>query len=158
MNFFNELNVPFEKSNMSFSVSVKNSNIEYSGNGMQGLFCNKKNIFNLNFLKMIKEIIFFYKYARGNSIKEYEKQTLGEFLKSKRMSKFFINFHIVPMVAAIWSMPVKLAEKMPMTLFLNFFRNHGLLKLKDRPQWYTVSGRSKIYVEKVLQKISGEYL
>ena len=157
VNFFNELNVPFEKSNMSFSVSVKNSGIEYSGNGMQGLFCNKKNIFNLNFLKMIKEIIFFYQYATGISIKECEKQTLGEFLKSKRMSKFFINFHIVPMVAAIWSMPVKLAEKMPMTLFLNFFRNHGLLKLKDRPQWYTVSGRSKIYVEKVLQKISGEF-
>jgi predicted NAD/FAD-binding protein len=156
VNFFNELNVPFEKSNMSFSVSVKNSNIEYSGNGMQGLFCNKKNIFNLNFLKMIKEIIFFYRDARTIDIKKCEKETLGEFLKSKGMSKFFINFHIVPMVAAIWSMPEKLAEKIPMTLFLNFFRNHGLLKLKDRPQWYTVSGRSKIYVEKILKKISGE--
>ena len=61
------------------------------------------------------------------------------------------------MVAAIWSMPPSLAQKMPMNLFLNFFRNHGLFKIKNRPQWYTVSGRSKVYVNKVLQNISGEY-
>ena len=53
------------------------------------------------------------------------------------------------MVAAIWSMPVlALAEKMPMDLFLNFFKNHGLFKIKNRPQWYTVTGRSKVYVKK----------
>tara|TARA_B100000686_G_scaffold329361_1_gene390442 strand:- start:693 stop:1439 length:747 start_codon:yes stop_codon:yes gene_type:complete len=61
------------------------------------------------------------------------------------------------MVAAIWSMPLNLAQKMPMTLFLNFFKNHGLFKIKNRPQWYTVQGRSKTYVKKILQTISGEY-
>ena len=61
------------------------------------------------------------------------------------------------MVAAIWSMPLDLAQKMPMSLFLNFFKNHGLFRLKNRPQWYTVKGRSKNYVNKILQKISGEY-
>ena len=61
------------------------------------------------------------------------------------------------MVAAIWSMPLGLAQKMPMSLFLNFFKNHGLFKIKNRPQWYTVKGRSKIYVNKILQTISGEY-
>ena len=61
------------------------------------------------------------------------------------------------MVAAIWSMPLNLAQKMPMALFLNFFKNHGLFKIKNRPQWYTVTGRSKIYVNKILQTISGEY-
>ena len=61
--FFEELKIPYEKSNMSFSVSVKKSNIEYSGSGLKGLFANKYNIFNFKFLKMIKEIVLFYKYA-----------------------------------------------------------------------------------------------
>ena len=61
------------------------------------------------------------------------------------------------MVAAIWSVPPNLVKKMPTSLFLNFFKNHGLFKIKNRPKWYTVKGRSKIYVNKILQTISGEY-
>ena len=155
--FFNSLKVPYEKSNMSFSVSVKNSNIEYSGSGLSGLFSNKYNILNINFLKMIKEIIFFYGEAEKIKEKQYQNQTLGDFLKSKKMSNYFINFHIIPMVGAIWSIPPKLAEKIPLDLFLKFFKNHGLFKLNNRPQWYTVTGRSKTYVNKVLKTISGEY-
>jgi uncharacterized protein len=155
--FFHDLNISYEKSNMSFAISVKNSNIEYSGTGIEGLFANKSNFFNLNFLKMIKEIISFYKEAEKINEIKYKDQTLGNFLKSKNFSNYFINFHIIPMVAAIWSMPSNLAEKMPMSLFINFFRNHGLFKIKNRPQWYTVTGRSKVYVNKVLQTISGEY-
>ena len=155
--FFSTLQIPYEKSNMSFSVSVKNSNIEYSGSGLRGLFSNKYNILNFNFLKMLKDIIFFYKSAEKINESEYHDQTLGDFLKSKKMSNYFINFHIIPMVAAIWSMPPDLAQKIPMPLFLNFFKNHGLFRIKNRPEWYTVSGRSKVYVNKVLQTISGEY-
>ena len=155
--FFEELQVPYEKSNMSFSVSVKKSEVEYSGSGLQGLFANKYNIFNLKFLKMIKEIFSFYKEAEKMDKKILENKSLGEFLKSKNMSEYFINFHIIPMVAAIWSMTSELAEKMPMNFFLNFFKNHGLFKLKNRPQWYTVTNRSKTYVNKVLKSISGEY-
>ena len=154
---FHDLKIQYEKSDMSFSVSVKNSNIEYSGNGLNGLFVNRLNIFNINFLKMVKEIIFFYKNAEKINSIDYKDQTLGDFLKLKKLSNYFINFHIIPMVAAIWSMPPSLAEKMPMELFLNFFKNHGLFKIKNRPQWYTVSGRSKIYVKKLLQTVSGEY-
>jgi len=154
---FTNLQVPYEKSDMSFSVSVKNSNIEYSGSGLKGLFSNKYNILNYNFLKMLKEIIFFYKEAEKINEKENQNQTLGDFLKFKKMSNYFTNFHIIPMVAAIWSMPPNLAKEMPLTLFLNFFKNHGLFKIKNRPEWYTVTGRSKIYVDKILQTISGEY-
>jgi len=154
---FSTLRVPYEKSNMSFSVSVKNSNIEYSGSGLKGLFSNKYNILNFNFLKMLKDIIFFYKIAEKINENEYQDQTLGDFLISKKMSNYFINFHIIPMVTAIWSMPPDLAQKMPMSLFLNFFKNHGLFKIKNRPEWYTVTGRSKVYVNKVLKTISGEY-
>ena len=157
LKFFNDLKIDYEKSNMSFAVSVKNSNIEYSGSGLSGLFANKLNIFNINFLKMIKEIISFYKKADNAKSITYKDLTLGDFLKSNNFSHYFINFHIIPMVAAIWSMPPSLAKKMPMDLFLNFFKNHGLFKIKNRPQWYTVTGRSKVYVKKVLQTISGEY-
>jgi predicted NAD/FAD-binding protein len=61
------------------------------------------------------------------------------------------------MVAAIWSMPFSKAKDMPLKLFINFFINHGLFKLKNRPQWFTVSGRSKNYVSKILPLISGEH-
>ncbi len=153
---FSSIQIPYEQSNMSFSVSVKNSIIEYSGSGLRGLFSNKYNIINFNFLKMIKELFFFYKEAEKLNEDKYKDQTLGDFLKSKKMSKYFINFHIIPMVAAIWSVPPDSAKKMPMILFLNFFKNHGLFKIKNRPQWYTVKGRSKTYVNKILQTISGE--
>tara|TARA_B100000579_G_scaffold264017_1_gene217577 strand:+ start:14226 stop:15458 length:1233 start_codon:yes stop_codon:yes gene_type:complete len=157
LNFFKELNVAYEKSDMSFAVSVKNTKIEYSGKGLKYLFANKSNIFNLNFLKMIKEIIFFYKTAPSLLNKNIENETLGGYLKKTKQSKYFINFHVIPMVAAIWSMPFSKAEEMPLKLFLNFFINHGLFKFKNRPQWYTVSNRSKTYVNNVLKKISGEH-
>ncbi len=154
--FFEELDVPFEKSDMSFSVSIRDSQIEYGGKGLKALFANKLNLFNLNFLKMIKEIILFYKSAplllKGN----IEGETLGSYLQSSNLSKYFKDYHIIPMVAAIWSMPFSRARDMPLKLFLNFFINHGLFRLKNRPQWYTVSKRSRTYVQKVLKNISGE--
>ena len=154
--FFNELNVPFEKSNMSFSVSIKDTNVEYGGSGFNAIFANKKNLLNFKFLKMINEIINFYKTAPSLINTETSNATLGDYLKSSKLSKYFIEYHIIPMVAAIWSMPFQKAKEMPLKLFLNFFINHGLFKLKNRPQWYTVSNRSRTYVKKVLEKISGE--
>ncbi len=157
LNLFKKLQVNYEKSDMSFSVSVKNSNIEYSGSGLKGLFANKNNILNFNFIKMIKEIFSFYKTADQMESENYKNQTLGEFLKLKNMSNYFIKFHIIPMISAIWSVPTSQVYDMPMDLFIKFFQNHGLFKIKNRPQWYTVSERSKSYVEKILTTISGEY-
>jgi uncharacterized protein len=156
INFFNELKVPFEKSNMSFSVSIKNTNIEYGGSGFNAIFANKLNLFNFNFLKMIREIISFYNYAPSLLDNNVNEETLGNYLERSKLSKYFIEYHIIPMVAAIWSMPFSKAKEMPLKLFLNFFINHGLFKLKNRPQWYTVTNRSKFYVKKILEKISGE--
>ena len=157
INFFEELKVPYEKSDMSFSVSVKDSNIEYGGTGFNSLFARKNNLFNFNFIKMIYEIISFYKSAPVLLKKDLKNLTLGNYLDSSKISKYFINYHIIPMVAAIWSMPFSKARDIPFELFLNFFNNHGLFKLKDRPQWYTVTNRSRNYVSKVLDKINGEY-
>ena len=156
INFFDELNVPFEKSNMSFSVSIKNTNVEYGGSGFNAIFANKLNLFNFNFLKMIKEIISFYKYAPSLLNVNNDEESLGDYLERSNLSKYFIEYHIIPMVAAIWSMPFSKAKEMPLKLFLNFFINHGLFKLKNRPQWYTVTNRSRAYVKKILEKISGE--
>ena len=156
ISFFRELDVPFEKSNMSFSVSVKDSNVEYGGSGLNAIFANKKNLLNLKFLKMINEIINFYKKAPSLLNHNLNEDTLGNYLEKSKLSKYFIEYHIIPMVAAIWSMPFEKAKDMPLKLFLNFFINHGLFKLKNRPQWYTVTNRSRAYVNKVLEKISGE--
>ncbi len=155
--FFDELGVSYEKSDMSFAVSIKETMIEYGGKGIKALFSNKLNIFNFNFIKMIGEIINFYKTAPLLLNQDIENKTLGEFLKNSKYSPYFINFHIIPMVAAIWSMPFEKAKDMPLRLFLNFFINHGLFRLKNRPQWYTVTNRSRTYVNKVLENISGEY-
>ena len=156
INFFKENDVEIEKSNMSFSVSVDNTNFEYCGNGLKGIFSNKLNIFNYKFLQMFFDIIKFYKKCDKIEIFD-EKYTLGEYLKENNLSQTFIDYHLIPMVSAIWSMPPVEASKMPIKFFLKFFQNHGLFKLKNRPQWYTVSNRSRSYVEKIISKISGEY-
>ena len=156
INFFNENHVEIEKSDMSFSVNVKGTNIEYCGKGLRGMFSNKLNILNPKFLRMFFDIINFYRNC--DKIKEFKDDiTLGEFLVNKKLSKSFIEYHLIPMVSAIWSMPPYEASKMPLKFFLKFFQNHGLFKLKNRPQWYTVTNRSRTYVDKVLSNISGEY-
>ena len=105
---------------------------------------------------MFFDIIKFYNHC--DKISDLKEDiTLGEFLRKKNLSKSFINYHLIPMVSAIWSMPPYEANNMPMKFFLKFFQNHGLFKLKKRPQWFTVSNRSKSYVNKILSKISGEY-
>ena len=154
--FLNDNDIEIEKSNMSFSVSVKETEIEYCGKGLLGIFSNKKNLLNFDFFKMFFEIIKFYK--KSNNLKNIEENlTLDDFLKREKMSKYFINYHIIPMVSAIWSMPPYEAKQMPLKFFLKFFQNHGLFNLKNRPQWYTIKNRSRTYVKKILETISGVY-
>ena len=156
INFFEENNIAIEKSNMSFSVSVRDSEIEYCGKGISGIFSNKLNLLNIKFLKMFFTIIDFYKKSENKNFIN-ENITLGKYLEKLNVSDYFIKFHIIPMVSAIWSMPPYEAKQMPLSFFLKFFQNHGLFKLKNRPQWFTVSNRSRTYVDKILSNISGEY-
>ena len=155
--FFLENKIEIEKSDMSFSVSVKGSNVEYCGKGINGIFSNRANLLKPKFIKMFLEIISFYNSCEKLNIDKSEERTLGEYLKSIKLSNYFINYHIIPMVSAIWSMPPYEASQMPLKFFLSFFKNHGLFKLKNRPQWYTVAKRSKTYVDKIISQISGEY-
>ena len=154
--FFDENKVHIEKSDMSFAVSVKDTKFEYCGRGLKGIFANKSNLFNKSFLKMFFDILKFY--INCERINQFDQKiTLGDYLVKNKLSVSFINFHLIPMVSAIWSMPPYEASKMPLKFFLKFFQNHGLFKLKNRPQWYTVAKRSRTYVTKVLSSISGEY-
>ena len=155
--FFSENKIKIEKSDMSFSVSVTGSNIEYCGKGIQGIFSNKKNLFNPKFIKMFFEIINFYKNCDKIDLKKINSKTLGEYLKEIKISNYFVNYHIIPMVSAIWSMPPYESSQMPLTFFLNFFKNHGLFKIKNRSQWYSVANRSKTYVDKIISRLSGEH-
>jgi len=156
VNFLKENKIDIEKSNMSFSVSVKETEIEYCGKGLRGIFSNKKNLFNFKFIKMFFDIINFYK--KNSDLKSInEKETLEDYLKKQNLSEYFVNYHIIPMVSAIWSMPPHESKQMPLKFFLKFFQNHGLFKLKNRPQWYTIKNRSRTYVNKILENISGEY-
>jgi predicted NAD/FAD-binding protein len=157
INFFSENKIEIEKSDMSFSVSVNGSNLEYCGKGLGGIFSNKKNLLNLKFIKMFFEIISFYKNCEKIDLKNVQLITLGEYLKEIKISDYFINYHIIPMVSAIWSMPPYEATQMPLSFFLIFFKNHGLFKIKNRPQWFTVANRSKTYVDKIINQISGEH-
>ena len=157
INFFSENKIEIEKSDMSFSVTVENSDLEYCGKGLGGIFSNKKNLFNPKFLKMFFEILSFYKNCEKIEIKKINSITLGEYLTEIKISDYFINYHIIPMVSAIWSMPPYEAKQMPLSFFLSFFKNHGLFKIKDRPQWFTVANRSKTYVDKIIGQVSGEH-
>jgi len=155
--FYSDNNIEIEKSDMSFSVTKKNSDIEYCGKGVNGIFSNRKNLLNPKFIKMFFEIINFYKQCENLDVNSVGINTLGEYLKKIKISDYFINYHIIPMVSAIWSMPPYEATQMPLIFFINFFKNHGLFKLKDRPQWFTVTNRSKTYVNKIISHISGEH-
>ena len=156
INFFKEIEVDIEKSNMSLSFMTKDINLEYCGKGLKGIFSYKKNLFNFNFFKMFLEILKFYK--KSSKLNEFDESiSLGEYLIKEKHSEYFINYHLIPMVSAIWSMPPYDAKKMPIKFFMRFFQNHGLFNLSNRPQWYTVKNRSRQYVKKVIEKVSGEH-
>jgi len=154
--FFEENKIEIEKSDMSFSVSVKDTAFEYCGRGLNGIFSNRSNLINFKFLRMFFDIIKFYKKC-DNFTEFNEEIILGDYLKKEKLSKEFIDYHLIPMVSAIWSMPPHEATQMPLKFFIKFFQNHGLFKIKNRPQWYTVKNRSRTYVENILSKISGEH-
>ena len=156
INFFKEIDVDIEKSNMSLSFMSKDIDLEYCGKGLKGIFSHKKNLFNFDFFKMFLEILKFYK--KSSKLNEFNEDiSLGEYLANEKHSEYFINYHLIPMVSAIWSMPPYDAKKMPIKFFMKFFQNHGLFNLSKRPQWYTVKNRSRQYVNKIIEKISGEH-
>lgn len=149
-----QLNVAYQPTEMGFSVACQRTGFEYSGTSLNGVFAQRKNIFNMSHWRMLKEIVKFNaactQLYKDNCIPE--DQTLGEYLQLKGYSEKFINFYILPMVSAIWSSPIGTAAAMPLTFFVRFFHNHGLLTVSQQPQWYTIKGGSHQYLQPLTEK------
>ncbi len=151
-NFLKSLNVDSENSNMSFSFSLYNPRLEYSGKNIFSLFSQIENIFSYSFWKFIFEIRKFYQFCKNVDSNDKENITIKEFLKKNKFSDNLINFHIYPLISSIWSSDKKKIENFPLRSFLSFFNNHDLFNLKNRPQWKCVKGGSKNYIDRILDK------
>ena len=145
-----KLNVESQKTQMGFSVKSIRNNLEYSGNSLGSMFSQRSNIFKPSFLIMLKNILRFNKKA-ANQIDEINpSMSLGDFLVHYKYSPYFINNYILPIGAAIWSTKVSSMLEMPALFFINFFKNHSLLQIKNRAQWYVIKGGSNQYIEKMI--------
>ena len=149
------LGVASEVSDMSFSVDCQNSGLQYNGTSLNTLFAQRRNLFNPGFLKMIREILRFNRETRADLAAGNipEGQTLGEYLDRHGYSRYFRNYYIVPMGAAIWSAPEIVLEQFPIRFFLQFFNNHGMLSVDDRPTWRVISGGSATYVNRMMDRL-----
>lgn len=149
-----QLNVAYQPTDMGFSVSCQRTGFEYSGTSFNGVFAQRKNIFNISHWRMLKEIVQFNtectRLYSDNCIPE--DQTLGEYLQLHGYGEKFIHFYILPMVSAIWSSPISTAADMPLVFFVRFFHNHGLLTVTQQPQWYTIKGGSHQYLQPLTEK------
>ena len=146
---FNELKVETEVSDMSFGFSSDKGAFEWSGQSIAAVFAQKRNWINPVFWLMLRHIFKFNKLAaQDHEAGKLGDESLGEWLARNRFSRVFINRYLLPMGAAIWSTPADEILNFPAASFLQFFYNHRLIN-KDRPQWRTVSGGSRQYVEKI---------
>jgi len=154
-----ELGVPSEVSDMSFSVKSEENGLEYNGTSLNTLFAQRRNLANPRFLNMIREIIRFNKLTRADLAADRipRDQTLSDYLNQHGFSQYFRDYYIVPMGSAIWSASESAMEAFPVHFFLDFFNNHGMLSVDDRPTWRVLKGGSMAYVEKMTE-VLGERL
>ncbi|GGE73136.1 dehydrogenase [Streptosporangium jomthongense] len=155
MRLMERLGVPSEVSDMSFSVDCKTTGLQYNGTSLNTLFAQRRNLFNLRFLNMVREILRFNKETRADMAAGIIRstETLGEYLNRNGYSRYFRNYYIVPMGAAIWSAPEIVLEQFPIRFFLQFFNNHGMLSVDDRPTWRVISGGSAQYVKAMMERL-----
>ncbi|MCY4048801.1 MAG: FAD-dependent oxidoreductase [Hyphomicrobiales bacterium] len=146
---FKELDVPCQKSDMSFGVSIDGGRLEY---GSGALFAQKRNWTRPAYYGMLADVLRFNKQASAYLERDSD-LTLQECLDELNMGAWFRRYYLLAMGAAIWSCPVDAVMKFPARTFLQFFKNHGLLGIHDRPQWYTVSGGSREYVARLVKTI-----
>jgi len=148
-----KLGVKSEVSDMSFSVKDENTGLEYNGTNLNSLFAQRLNIIRPSFIRMVKDIIRFNKQTVSalNAKQIEDGQTLGEFVQEHGYSKEFIHHYIVPMGSAIWSASVDVMMEFPLKFFLQFFNNHGMLSVDDRPTWRVLSGGSRSYIDPITE-------
>ena len=166
-NFFrllHELQVPFQATDMSFSVKNTARHFEYNGHTLNTLLSQRKNILNPKFWGFITDILRFNKQVRqlrqdydvartqGQDVSVFAEQTLGDYLNNSKYGDLFTDNYLLPMVSAIWSTSLSEVQDFPLVFFAQFFDNHGLLDVVNRPQWFTIKGGSKQYVNKLVTR------
>lgn len=150
---FDALDVPTAESDMSFAVSAHDGRLEWSGQSLSAVFACKRNLVSPRFLGMLRDIVRFNKTARRDLARGIDASvTLGDYLAARGFSRSFAADYLVPMGAAIWSMPADRMLDFPARALIAFFDNHRLIDTA-RPQWRTVEGGSRVYVDRLLEKV-----
>jgi predicted NAD/FAD-binding protein len=152
---FARLDVPVEKSDMSFGASVDGGRIEYGLSNLSAVFAQKANIVNGKYLRMLRDIFRFNAKALETA-KANPDLTIGEFVKVMGLSEWFRDFYLLPLSGAIWSTPVEQIMEFPAYSMMQFFENHALLHHTGQHQWYTVSGGSTQYVQRLETRMKAQ--
>lgn len=144
-----QIGVDKQATEMSFSVTNQTTGLEYNGHNLNTLFAQRRNLFNPKFWQLINEILRFNKLCKLRyQTKDFtDGATLGQFLAEQNFSEYFANHYILPMGAAIWSTSLLEMKNFELKFFIQFFHNHGLLNIQDRPQWYVIPGGSRSYIK-----------
>jgi uncharacterized protein len=151
---FRELKVDTVASDMSFAVSMAEPDLEWAGSSLATLFAQKRNLSRSGFWRMLQDTLRFNRATAAGLPNELPEITLGDYLKRERYSAEFRDWYLLPMAAAIWSCPTQAMLDYPLTTFVRFARNHGLLQVFDRPQWQTVKGGGRRYVERIVAELA----
>lgn len=146
-----ELGIASQPTEMSFSFSDRSSGLEYNGHNLNTLFAQRANLLRPSFYRMIYDISRFNRIANEVATSKTRVMTVGEFLKQGRYSDEFRNHYLLPMGAAIWSCPAGAFADFPIQFIAEFYKNHGLLDLVNRPTWHVIQGGSKRYVDRLTE-------
>jgi predicted NAD/FAD-binding protein len=141
-----ELGVEARASDMSFSVRDDRDGLEYSGTDLPGLFAQRRNLFRPRFWGMLRDVLRFYRSAPALLESGDADLTLGEALARGNYGRSFVEQHILPMGAAVWSTSPSEMLGFPALTFARFFHNHGFLQVGGRPVWKTIRGGSRAYL------------
>ena len=154
---FADLDVATAPSEMSFSVQVPSTGLEWSGSDLNGVFAQRGNLLRPAFWLMLADILRFNLLATSLARKTGTAaldQPIGDFLAEHRFSRAFREGYFLPMVGCIWSCPTEQMLRFPMATMIRFCHNHGLLQIMNRPAWHTVRGGARTYVRKMLESIA----
>ncbi len=146
-----DLDVATSPTSMSFSVRCDRAGLEYNGTNLNGVFTQRRNLLRPSFLRMLKDILRFNRDGAIDADRVPADQTVGDYLRENRYSSEFADQYLLPMGAAIWSCPCHTFVEFPIRFILDFYVNHGLLSLRDRPVWRIVDGGSQTYVSRLVQ-------
>jgi len=135
------LGVPSQKTSMSFSVSSERSGLEYGGGGLQRMFAQRRNLLRPAFHRMLLDIRRFYREAAELLQGDEDSTTIAEYVERQGFSRGFVEDHLIPFGAAIWSASTQDMYEFPARFFVQFFSNHGFLRLQ-KPEWRVISGGS----------------